>query len=212
MKIRSFSPAGVAFARYPFAPATVYPQGIVPWEEIAEINLQAWPPELRLHSGEILFVSADERDRLRSASERFEIDVVQRVDVWHLLLEPFLDTEFDEKHQEQTLCTLEANDVAREETAAIRREVGPKMLRYNTYVWEWVHLGLFDLLATRFGSYLPNWLPVLGRRERRYYWWAMEVARRGKVLLPEEEKTAPLPTRGEGRRRRSDDASKSPAL
>jgi hypothetical protein len=70
------------------------------------------------------------------------------VDVWHLILEPFLDTTFDHAHQERTLAILAANGVSRAECLAIRQDVALPMAAYNggTGLWDWVHLGLYDLL------------------------------------------------------------------
>ena len=92
---------GIRFCNYPFPPASVYPDGLITFESIEEIDPEATPPEARV-AGEILFIPATLKDRLRAAAIERSIPSVMRFDVWGLMLEPFLDTEFDETHRERT--------------------------------------------------------------------------------------------------------------
>jgi hypothetical protein len=113
--------------------------------------------------------------------------LVERVDVWSLILEPFLDTEFDEQHKQRTLVMLQNNEVSRELCDALRQEFGPAMYHYNfaTFLWDWVHLGLYDLLsAIELGprATLP-WRH--GRSFASFYWEAMEIAGRGRIIPKE---------------------------
>jgi hypothetical protein len=59
------------------------------------------------------------------------------------------------------------------------------MYHYNfaTFLWEWVHLGLYDLLSALI-SVPRNLLPW--RQDRSFatfYWEALEIADRGRVIL-----------------------------
>ena len=178
----TFDADGIVFAECPFPPASVFPDGRLAYSEIRDVDPDAAPPEIRTRNGETLFISAEQTAEFRDAIADTGLVVARRIDTWELLLEPFLDTEFTIEQQEQTLATLERIEIPRDEVARIRRSVGDSMLAYNFLLWDWVHLGLFDLLtATRRGM---TWLSLMHRmRPRRYvefYWTAMELAERGR--------------------------------
>ena len=141
--------SGITFADYPFSPATVFPGATIAWEQVDDIDLLAPPPTVRV-GAELLMVSAFHRDKLAGYAERYRIPVATRHDqVWGDILEPFLDTQFDEAGKQRTMARLEAAGVDPEQVAELRDRFGPAMWLYNFAVprWEWVHLGLFDLLA-----------------------------------------------------------------
>lgn len=176
-----FLAEGIAFDRYPYPGARVHPRGRVPWREVLEVDPKASPPEVRI-AGETLFVSAELRDELARASETHGVPVVRRVDVWGMLLDPFLDTEFDDDVQERTLATLEENGIARAEAEAIRKRVSWAMLHHNAMMWEWVHLGLWDLLEAHRNVWIRLLRGLTPGRWRAFYAWAMEIAGRGRVI------------------------------
>jgi hypothetical protein len=175
----AFADDGIRFARYPYPGASVFPNGVAPYAAIREVDPDAAPPEVRLASGEILFVPATQRDALRRVVAERGLAIVRRVDVWDLLLEPFLDTEFDAAHEERTLEQLAETGVPRDEALRLRRRFGPRMLRYNAILWDWTHLGLSDLLDAHVGRLVLAWLPFVRRRFERLYWEAMAIAGRG---------------------------------
>ena len=74
--------------------------------------------------------------------------MVDRIDIWGLLLDPFLDTEFSREQQEQTLQLRGRCGISSAEVEAIRARVEPAMISYNfdSMLWDWVHLGLTDIL------------------------------------------------------------------
>ena len=164
-----FSDDGIVFADYPYAGATVQSAPRVPYAAIEEIVLDAAPPEVRTRR-EVLFVPATQREELR----REGLKIVRCVDVWSLILEPFLDTQFSEAEQERTLQVLESNGVSRAECAAWRSEVGERMLAYNSILWDWVHLGQCDLLEATL---------LAGQLTAEFYWRTMEIARRGRLRV-----------------------------
>jgi hypothetical protein len=163
----------IEFHAYPFAPATVAEIAVLPWSIVAEVLPDFTPPEVRTNSGEILFVRANQREELCATAAEAGVACVRRVDVWALILEPFLDTTFDHEHQEATLATLAASGVSREECLALRQEVALAMAGYNfgTGLWDWTHLGLCDLLSAYQHARVPDF-------EARYA-QALAVARRG---------------------------------
>jgi hypothetical protein len=166
-----FGPTGLLYSSYPYAVARVYPHGTVAVADIRDVDPDAAPPEVRLRSGETLFVSARQRDDLRAFCEVHAIAVRRRPDVWADLLEPFLDTELTAADDERTASRLAAVGLGREEVARIRAEVGDAMVAYNfgSMLWEWVHLGLFDVLEAHAHRLPPDDFT-------QFYSWAMGVA------------------------------------
>ncbi len=181
-----FGPDDIEFLIYPYPPSSVYPSGKIDYAMIVEIDADAAPPEIRT-SREILFIPAPSREELRQAAAAHSLPTVKRIDVWDLLLEPFLDTEFDEEHKERSLRLLEECGIRREESIEIRRFVAEAMVAYNfkSMLWDWCHLGLADALDAFRG--------VLSGRSHRlppdeyetFYWRAMELARKGRVMSDE---------------------------
>lgn len=170
----TFSTTGIHFHRYPFQPATVFPDKFLPWDAVQEM-VPGWPPEVRTRQGEVLFVSAEHEDALKAAVQAAGIPLVKRFDVWDMILTPFLDTEFDEATHEHILAMLEANGISREECQQLRARVAQPMLAYNALLWDWVHLGLYDLLLAH--------RPLLATADfRAFYWEAMAIARRALPL------------------------------
>ena len=141
--------SGITFADYPFFPATVFPSATIAWEQVDDIDLLAPPPTVRV-GAELLMVSAAHRDKLAEHAARHHIPLATRHDLaWGDILEPFLDTEFSEADQQRTMSRLEATGIGPGQVAELRDRFGPAMWLYNFAIprWEWVHLGLFDLLA-----------------------------------------------------------------
>ena len=174
-------PDAIVFRAYPFPGARVYPLGAVAYAEVSEVDPDAAPPEIRV-AGETLFIHAGRKDDLRRAAEAHGIPVVAREDVWDMLLDPFLDTVFTPEDEERTLDRLEANGVSRAEAAAIRARVRETMLAYNGLLWDWVHLGMYDLLSAH--RHEPE--PVF----RALYDTAQEIAQRARVRPPRPEPPA----------------------
>ena len=184
MRDVTFSDEGIQFKDYPVTPASIFPDGIVLWSDVKEADPDnCWPPELRLHSGEILFISAEIKEAFTVACIRHKIPFVQRQDVWGNLLEPFLDTEFPEDEQQRTLEPLEQCGFAKDEIRKIRKRAGKFVAPYNFYVWEWVHLGLLDLFTAcglttnhRMRFFNASWR---SKAKKKLYWWATDIANRG---------------------------------
>jgi hypothetical protein len=179
-----FSESGIRYPEYPYRPASVFPTGDVAWSRIAEADPKALPPEVRIES-EILFVPATRREELIDWCARFGVRVVQRVDVWGLLLEPFLDTEFTAADAERTLRVLRENGVPDDVTDVVRRDVSESMRSYNfeSGLWDAFHLGLSDVLNARMGRLTGDAHRLPDDEYDRFYWFAMELALRGRPIL-----------------------------
>lgn len=170
------APNSIVFHAYPFPGARVHPSGSVPWSEVVDVDADGFPPEIRT-AGETLFISADLKEELRRQGAAHGVPSVSRVDVWGLLLEPFLDTTFTPAEAERTIATLERLGIPRREAKRIRARVEARMLAYNAICWEWVHLGMWDL----FQAHLPH--PLIGaifgdEAFRELYRWAQAIAHR----------------------------------
>ncbi len=181
-----FSPDGIEFLSYPYPPSSVYPSGKIDYAAISEIDADAAPPEIRT-SREIFFIPATMKEELRRVAAHHGISTVKRIDVWDLLLEPFLDTEFTEEQQERSLKRLEECGIRREESTEVRRFVARAMEAYNfdSMLWDWCHLGLSDALDAFRGVLSGRRHRLSPRQYEAFYWRAMELARKGKVMSDE---------------------------
>ncbi len=137
---------------------------IVP-SRVRELRLDRWPPEVVTIDGRIGFVHATHRRDLENFGRLHGIPVVTRDDLWSLLAEEFLDTEFDPPHRAQTLQRLAENGIDEAEARDIRAHIGPRMLAYTAITWEWVHYGLVDVLLVLPASDRP-WAEAIANRAR----------------------------------------------
>ena len=170
-----FTEEGIQFQEYPFAPSIIYPSKLLVVADIEEINEKAAPPEIRTKQGDILFISAVQKDDLLKFAKQNKLPVIHRFDIWDQLLEPFLDTEFGDEEKKRTLRILEQNGISRKECETIREEVSKVIIPCNfaTGLWDWAHLGLKDLLSALRG--------ILSEADfQKFYWDAMEIAFRAK--------------------------------
>lgn len=173
---------GVRFYNYPYPPASVYPNGKIAYDQIAELSPVTG--EIRTNDREILFVAAKFRQSLQNVAAEHNIPIVSRYDVWSLILEPFLDTEFDDKDKERTLQILEECGISRDEVQRWRSSLQFCMYSYNfvSGLWEWGYLGLTDVLDMRLGKLAGFCCRLSRRKYQEFYFQAMELAFRGKRL------------------------------
>jgi hypothetical protein len=170
----------IHFQLYGFRGATVHPAGVVTPALIRDADWTAMRPEIRTTSGETLFLPRPQKSELERFCVRNGVARRSRFDAWGDLLEPFLDTRFEPEEERATLARLDAAGFSSREVAEIRRRLTPLMHAYNfdAMVWEWVHLGLFDLLDAANA-------PVVDRAVRdelgepaEFYAWTMAIADR----------------------------------
>ncbi|MGW5571126.1 hypothetical protein ACWEVD_07960 [Nocardia thailandica] len=169
----------IRYTGYEIPAATVHPDGTLAAALIRDADWSAHPPEIRTRRGETLFVPAAHSQDLALFCERAAITRVRRFDVWADLLEPFLDTEFPEADQRATLERLRSHaglDAAA--VARIRARVDRLMTAYNidSMLWEWTHLGLFDLVGAAAGRLVPPRITACLGPADEFYWWAMRLA------------------------------------
>lgn len=170
----------LVFVDYPFSAATVYPNGAIHHRDIEEVMLNSFPPVVHTVQGEILFVGAPYKEELRHFAESHGIKTGNRMDVWGLILEVFLDTELDEATSEGIFGLLEQNGLSRSEVEEIRKSITDVMIAYNfgSMLWEWVHLGLDDLLRAYSGIMTGSKYKLDEAAFRDFYWKAMEIGMR----------------------------------
>jgi hypothetical protein len=180
----SFERDSIRFLSYPYPPSSVYPSGKSPYFEIREFDSGATPPEVRTARGEILFIPAAMKEELRSAASGRGVPQVSRIDVWGLLLEPFLDTEFSPEHTKRTFGALEESGISRDESEEIRAFVAAAMMAYNfdSMLWDWCHLGLSDVLNALLGVLSGRRHKLAPKGYEEFYWRAMELAGRGRII------------------------------
>ena len=165
--------------------ASVFPSGRVSWTEVREVEPKAFPPELRTRRGETLFVTGKQREDLAKHADAVGVEVRRSLDVWGLLLKPFLDTSFDPPEVARINEVLESLGISGTLRERVRRRIGPLMRAFNldSGLWEWTHLGLDDLLAAINGAPIihdKRLVPDPARRARLYR-WAMAIAERGRA-------------------------------
>jgi len=135
-------------------------------EQISEINLNTTPPSFVFEDKEVIFVEYKYRGALENFGRQNNIAIVNRPEIWEMICEPYLDTEFDEEHKNRTIQLLIENGLTESEIYSIRKKIKNIMMFYNSFVWDWVHLGQSDYL---------DWTLFLTRKK---YWWTMNIALR----------------------------------
>jgi predicted metal-dependent HD superfamily phosphohydrolase len=115
--------------------------------DIREVRLDRMPPEVVTHGGQVCFVSATLRPWLSLFCRANAVPLVNRVDVWSELAEPFLDTEFSNDQAAATLARLATCGLDEESVARIRASIGKTMLSMTAVTWEWCHYGHMDVLT-----------------------------------------------------------------
>ncbi|MGH8184995.1 MAG: hypothetical protein ACREUC_00415, partial [Steroidobacteraceae bacterium] len=161
--------ATLRFSNYLFTPASVFPNGAVAKGQIAEVNL-AHPPQLRLVSGEILFVPHSGKTALMGFVNDNDIEIRARAAIWSALLDPFLDTWEEQDVIDRQFAWLASLGLERDAVDQWRREVAVSMIAYNfgTMLWEWGALDLHDaLIAQQARLSRPAF--------RDFYWRAMRL-------------------------------------
>lgn len=174
----------ISIAWYPYTPATVFAHGSLRYESIRAISITSLPLEIRTNRGEVLLVPASDKDTMTAAAKERGIPFVRRVDVWGLILEPFVDTEFPEEADAKTRTKLAESGVDDATWTGLRRRLARIVGDYNLrFVWNWWGLSLFDAFdAIQFCSKIGVVQAMTDAEYRRFYWEAMELAERGRIL------------------------------
>lgn len=175
---------GIKFHQYNFRAASIYPDGLVNLSEIREIDINRSPAELRLNSGETLFIDAPLRDQLQNWALEHYIPNITRIDVWTLILAPFLDTQCSEDEQERTYRVLAESNISRAECDELRDYIKDAMIAYNftSGLWDGSHLGLYDLLSALSGELTGEKYRLSDEEFQLFYQLAMTIANRARAI------------------------------
>ncbi len=173
---------------YRYPPATIYPSGKIEKSEISDVGLSCTPPEIRTLDGEFLFIPATMKEELTCWCNVNNVPCRNRIDVWDLLLEPFLDTEFTNHEKEKTISRLHDCDIDAVEVESVRKRVSKAMIAYNfdSFLWDWVHLGLSDVLDAFLGILAGPGHKLSSIEYAQFYWYGMELASRGIIVGQQE--------------------------
>jgi len=146
--------ATIKIKNYPFKPSIVYPNRIIHASEIDSISWESHPPLIRIND-ECIIVSREYSDELKHFCIHNNIKTFKANSNWEWILEPYLDTEYTEETNTRLNKLLSENGISNEEVMNLRKEVKEQMLIYNfdTMLWEWISLGLADVLAAMRAKY-----------------------------------------------------------
>jgi hypothetical protein len=133
-------------------------------KDIAEINPNTFPPSLVYQNNEVIFLKPKLKEELLSFAKQHNNPIIERFDIWEHVNRCYLDTEFEAEDTLASLKLLSKNGISEIELKTIRKKIAKTMF-LNTFIWEWVYLGLFDYL---------NWTFLTKKK----YWWAMEISLR----------------------------------
>lgn len=131
---------------------------------VEEIRINTWPISAKINNNELIFLFGLSKEEVIAVASEKGLSIVEPQDNWSLLLEKFLDTEFDEEEKQQTLSRLEAAGIDKSEVEKIRKRFQNRMLLTTLFSMEWIYYGQFDALR-------QIW-PLTEQK----YWWTMKLA------------------------------------
>lgn len=104
--------------------------------------VSAYPSYLVHQSGDLLFVSAEQKAGLEAFVRNTNIPQLQVLDPWITLTEPYVDGEWDTDDAQL------APHFTEQEIDSIRKRVKRSLLVLTYLIWEWVGYSVFDVLTT----------------------------------------------------------------
>ena len=161
----------IEFDFYEFYFSSLRKNSTLTIDRIKEVDLNTFPYSLEIDNGEIVFFNHDDRDRIKEFIKINKIQVSNRVDIWNLLSNDFLDTGFTTEEKQGHKKTLVENGFTENEIKKIKKRI--KWTLSGTM--EWQYLGHWDLLAMK-----QNRNPFYPYYGENFYWWTMGIALKGK--------------------------------
>lgn len=176
----------IEFRNYPFKPAWVYSNPIVYSNEIVEVISNYCPPAIKITNGEIIFVPRNQNNeqKLNNFAGRNNIKKVERLENWALICDEFLDTQFSVDDRERAYNLLELSGIDRNRCDSLRERLSKRMHAYNILsgLWEWVYLGLYDVLNACTGNLVDIHLKMMDSEYKEFYKEAMEIANKDRLI------------------------------
>ena len=180
MKI-SFAPDKIDIKNYIFPISAARRNFTITPNEIKEVRLERFPPEVMLQDGEIIFLDAAAKALLDQFASTHGLLKAARLDVWSFLCEPYLDTQFTPEQNAFNMQTLSEAGFNPDEVAAIRDKIKAKMLFFNSMAWEWVNLSQYDVL-TAFGFRNRFFNILFSQSRQKFYAWCNQISNRAPYL------------------------------
>jgi hypothetical protein len=159
----------IEFKNYPFAESKASVDKVIKASEILEINLIASPPVIRI-ANELIFVSANKKDKLKQFAANNEIPVIKRYNIWNLILAPYLDLQLEDSKMAEIMTKLKDFGLDEETVDTIREEVKDQMIRYNydAFLWEKNYFCLMDALLAMRNSGSNEYF-------KNFYWKSIQI-------------------------------------
>ncbi len=169
-----FEPDALVLDGYPFPRGAR--SGRLPARELVEVEVGWSPPAVLTKEGEFVFVAPAQARALHDFARAHGLPFVERLDVWGLLLDPFLERPRAAGWLEENARALEAHEVPRKEAEQVREALKFRMMMLTAVAWNLPRFGLFDALGQMKGfPFLPGW------SFDRFYEYAMSLGGRGTV-------------------------------
>lgn len=170
------------FINYPFKASDIYFKKEILLSEIEVCIENFIPPVIQTKKKELLFISAVQKEPLLQFCKKSKIPVIQKNENWADILEIFLDIDVTKEELEICYKRLKENGISKELCDRIRKEVCDKMIAYNfsSCLWEWVHLGLYDVLEASLGILSGKKYCMEPKEFQKFYWEAMKIEFMGK--------------------------------
>ncbi len=161
----------IVFDCYEFRFSSLRKNNMLTLDRIKEVDFTTIPCSMEIDMGELIFFNHNDTERIKAFTEKHQLPVAQKADVWELLCAPFLDTELTEaeiRHNTEKLVQLHFSIST---VKQIRKKIKFTLLG----TWEWQYLGHWDVLAAKQARSL-----VYRFNGKDFYWWTMELALQGK--------------------------------
>ena len=173
----------IEFINYPFKCSSVYKTKTLKSIDIVDVSDKSYgPAPIRTTNSELIFAPFQEDGEHKKLSSFYasnNIPLRKITDVWEIINDPFLDTVHSDDFIERGYTQLENCGISRMECNAIRLEVAGRMLAYNSILWDWCHLGLYDVLYASLGFLSGEKHRLSDVDFERFYWRAMSIALKG---------------------------------
>jgi len=151
---------------YYFKKGCLKNRSLLPFTEIKEIRINTFPIAAITHQREVIFLPGLQQEEVEKLGFEKKLRLVEPVDIWSLICDEFLDTEFSEEEKERCRKLLEEQGISPEELVQIRKKIKTKMLLLTAVSCEWMYYGQYDVL-----------LELRPLTEKKY-WWTMDIALR----------------------------------
>ena len=174
----------IEFFEYPFKCSYAFKHKTIPSSSIQEMSKSVIRPSILVNHNEFVFLLSDDMESLLSFCERNSIPVVNRIDVWGIILEYYLDTEQTELSKSISDKQLNQCGISLQECDLLRKEVAQRMIAYNftSCLWEWCYLGLYDVLCASIGILSGEDHHLSDSDFKKFYFRAMDIALKGIIM------------------------------